>query len=94
MSDRNEVNYLKRFSKEPEKVADEIAHHVVDLIGKPEPIRRLRNSQIFSGVLGICGLALFIVGVERVFGFLSGWGSIAVGILLMLISGAVLKTLR
>lgn len=80
--------------REPDKFADEIADKVVDLIGKPKPIQKIRNSQIASAMVGATGLALFLVGVEKVFATLSGSASILIGILLMAISGALLTKLQ
>lgn len=79
---------------EPEKLADEITERIVDSLGKPAPIQKIRNSQVLSATIGAAGLALFLVGVEKVFSFLSGSLSIIVGIALMAISGALLTKLK
>lgn len=82
---------LQRLKSEPEKVTDEIAHKVVDLLGKTKPVQKIRSSQVLSAMVGVAGLALFLAGVEKVFAALSGWFSIIVGLLLLAISGALLR---
>lgn len=79
---------------EPEKLADEVAERVVDMIGKPKPIQKLRQSQFISSMLGAAGLALFLVGVEKVFNALSGWFSIVMGLIFLAISGALFQKLK
>lgn len=85
---------LHRLKSEPEKVADEIAKKVVENLGRYKAVQKIRNSQVLSAILGAAGLALFLVGVEKVFAALSGWFSIIVGLLLLIISGALLSKLR
>ncbi len=82
-------NYLL----EPEKLADKTANKIVELLGKTAPVRKIRSSQIASAIIGISGFALVVDGVGKVFYFLPGWGSIILGILLLAISGALLKLL-
>lgn len=86
--------HIKRVYTEPEKLADEVATKVIEVMGKPKPIQKLRNSQIFTAIIGAAGLALFLVGVEKVFAFLSGWHSILLGISLMAFSGVLFTKLR
>lgn len=78
----------------PEKMVDEITEKIVDKIGKPKPVRIIRNSQLISAVLGATGLALFLVGVEKVFAPLTGWASIVFGVILMAVSGVLLTKLK
>lgn len=82
---------LERLKSEPEKVTDEIAQKVVDLLGRTKPVQKIRSSQVLSAILGVAGLALFLAGVEKVFAALSGWFSIIIGLLLLAISGALLR---
>ena len=60
-------------------------------------MRRLRASQLASGALGAVGFALFIVGVEQAaqdFPVISNpYGSIAVGLGLLLATGLLLRKL-
>jgi hypothetical protein len=81
-------------AKDPDKMVDEIADRVVEAIGKPRPVQVIRNSQIISAIFGAAGLALFLVGVEKVFAALSGWTSILIGVVLLAISGALLAKLK
>ena len=74
--------------------ADEVARRVIDVTGKSKPVQKIRNSQIVSAMLGAAGLALFLVGVEKVFSQLSGWTSIILGLALLAVSGALLSKLR
>lgn len=78
----------------PEKMVDEITEKIVDKIGKPRPVRIIRNSQLISAILGATGLALFLVGVEKVFAPLTGWASIVFGVILMAVSGVLLTKLK
>lgn len=84
---------LKRVRTEPERVADEVAQRVEDLLGRTAPVRKIRNSQILSGIVAAAGLALFLVGVEKVFINLPGPTSILLGLGFMTLSGALLKKL-
>lgn len=79
---------------EPEKLADEIAERIMQDIGRPKPIQKLRNSQFLTAILGASGLALFLVGVEKIFYFLSGWQSVGLGILLLTLTGALFVKLK
>lgn len=79
---------------EPEKLADEITERIIDTIGRPAPVQKIRNSQVLSAIIGAAGLALFLVGVEKVFSFLSGSVSILFGIVLMAVSGVLLTKLK
>lgn len=81
-------------NKTPEQIVDEITQDVIEKLGKPRPISAIRNSQIVSAITGAAGLALFLVGIEKVFAALTGWASILAGILLMAISGVLLTKLR
>jgi hypothetical protein len=60
-------------------------------------VRRLRNSQLLSAVIGSIGLALFLVGVEQVAQDLpivsNGYGSVGVGLVLLLLTGLLLRKL-
>lgn len=85
--------HFKRVFDEPDIVADEVANRVIETLGKKSSIQRIRNSQILSGFVGAIGLALFIVGVEKIFNFLPGFFSILFGLIFLAISGAMLKKL-
>lgn len=85
--------HLKRVYTEPDKVVDEVANRVIESLGKKTSVQRIRSSQILSGFIGAIGLALFIVGIEKVFNFLPGFFSILLGLIFLAISGALLKKL-
>lgn len=76
-----------------EVIADKVADRVIENLGKTSPIQKIRNSQIISAIIGATGLALFLVGVEKVFAVLSGWTSIIIGLVLLAISGTLLTKL-
>ena len=61
------------------------------------PFQRIRNSQLVSALIGTVGLALFIVGVENAAGDIpvlsNAYGSIGVGLSLLVITGLALRTL-
>lgn len=80
---------IKKLISEPEIFADQVAKSVVENIGHTAPVAKLRKSQILTGILGASGLALFLVGVEKVFSPLSGWFSILLGLTFLVISGAI-----
>lgn len=95
MNDKNMINHphLKRAYTEPDKVADEVAQRLEEILGRPAPVQRIRNSQILTALIGAIGLALFIIGIEKVFGFLPGPFALLLGFLLLALSGALLKKL-
>lgn len=90
--DTNEEQ-IKTTKVDPEKLADKTAEKVVELLGKSPPVRRLRNSQLLSLILGAVGFSLFTIGVGKLFADLSGWASFSIGLVMMAITGALLKNL-
>ena len=87
-------NNLKKAIAEPEVLADKIVEKTIELLGKERLIKHIRHSHFLSSMLGAAGLALFLVGVEKVFGALSGWFSITLGIIFLVISGALFQKLK
>jgi len=79
---------------DPEKLADVTAEKVVELLGKSPPVRRVRNSQLLSLLLGAAGFSLFAMGVGKLFADLNGWASLVIGLMMMAITGALLKNLE
>ncbi len=79
---------------DPEKLADVTAEKVVELLGKSPPVRRVRNSQLLSLLLGAAGFSLFTIGVGKLFADLNGWASLVIGLMMMAITGALLKNLE
>ena len=87
----------------PEQIGDvqhlteETAQRLIRLVEGSAPIRRLRASQLASGFLGAVGFALFVVGVENAARHIpivsNAYGSIAVGIFLLALTGLLLKQL-
>ena len=79
------------------QMTEETAQKLLKFIEDTGPVRRLRASQLASGALGAVGFALFIVGVEQAaqdFPIISNpYGSIAVGLLLLLATGLLLRKL-
>jgi len=79
------------------QMTEETAQKLLRFVENTEPVRRLRASQIASGLLGAVGFALFVVGVERAAQDLpiveNAYGSIAVGILLLVATGLLLRKL-
>ena len=84
---------IKTTKVDPEKLADETAVKVVKLLGKSPPVRRIRNSQLLSLLLGAAGFSLFTTGLGKLFVDLNGWASAVIGLVLMAITGALLKNL-
>jgi len=74
-------------------IADKVVEKTVDILGQERLIKKIRSSHFFSSMLGAAGLALFLVGVEKIFGFLSGWFSIILGLVFLIVSGALFKKL-
>ena len=87
---KEEINTTK---VDPEKLADKTAEKVVELLGETPPVRRIRNSQLLSLILGAVGFSLFTIGVGKLFADLSGWASFGIGLIMMAITGALLKNL-
>ncbi len=79
---------------EPEKIADITARKIIDLIGRPAPVKRIRNSQLASAILGAVGFALFMSGAGRILGDISPLTSIFLGILVMVIAGVLFQKLQ
>lgn len=84
---------MKTTRVDPEKLADKTAEKVVELLGKAPPVRKIRNSQLLSLIFGAAGFSLFTIGVGKLFGDLSGWTSLVIGLGMMAITGALLKNL-
>ena len=78
-------------------VTEETAQKLIGLFERSAPVQRLRASQVFSAVVGTMGLALFIVGVERAAEDVpiisNPYGSIAVGLVLLILTGLLLRKL-
>lgn len=79
------------------QMTEETAQKLLRFVENTEPVRRLRGSQIASGLLGAVGFALFVVGVERAAQDLpvvdNAYGSIGVGLLLLVATGLLLRKL-
>lgn len=86
-------DHIKRVYTEPDKVADEVAERLEKMISQTKPAQKIRNSQILTVMLGACGLALFILGVEKIFDFLPGIFLLLLGLIFLLLTGALLKKL-
>lgn len=80
--------------KEPENLADETAEKIVELLGKTPGIGGIRKSHILSGMVGAAGVALFIVGVEKIFVDLPGITSLILGLSLMFLAGFLFKNIQ
>jgi hypothetical protein len=91
----------RRLTEQPIQITEDTARRLIDTLDRRAsalaPVQRLRSSQIISAVLGSIGLALFIVGVENAASDIpvisNAWGSIGVGLLLLLPTGALLTRL-
>jgi len=85
------------------QMTEATAKHLIDRLDRAaahSPVRRIRDltrSHVVGAILGSVGFALFIVGVERVAQDVpvisNGWGSIAVGLLLLVATGGLLARL-
>ena len=77
------------------QMTDETAQRLLRFVENTEPVKRLRASQIASAFLGAVGFALFVVGVERAAEDIpvvsDPYGSIGVGVLLLLVTGLLLR---
>ena len=80
-----------------QQMSEESAQKLLGMLEQSEPVKRLRASQIVSGLLGAVGFALFVVGVERAAEDLpvvsNPYGSIGVGLVLLLATGLLLRKL-
>jgi hypothetical protein len=78
-------------------VTEETAQKLIRTIEQSGPVRQVRGSQLATALLGAVGFALFVVGVERAAGDIpiieNEWGSIAVGLALLAITGVLLRRL-
>ena len=77
------------------QMTEETAQRLLRFVENTEPVKRLRASQIASAFLGAVGFALFVVGVERAAEDIpvvsDPYGSIGVGVLLLLVTGLLLR---
>jgi hypothetical protein len=78
-------------------VTEDTAQRLIESIEGSRPIRQLRSSQIATGVVGAAGLALFLVGVEKAAEDIpileNAYGSIIVGLILLAITGLLIRKL-
>jgi hypothetical protein len=83
--------------KQAQQMTEETAQKLLRFVESAEPVRRIRASQLASGVLGAVGFALFVVGVERAAQDIpivsNAYGSIAVGLVLLAATGLLLRKL-
>jgi hypothetical protein len=79
------------------QMTEETAQKLLRFLEDTAPVRRLRASQLASGVLGAVGFALFVVGVERAAEDLpvvsNAYGSIGIGLLFLVATGLLLRKL-
>jgi uncharacterized protein (DUF952 family) len=79
------------------QITEETAQRLLRFVEGAAPVRRLRASQLASGLLGAVGFALFVVGVERAAEDIpvvsNAYGSIAVGLVLLVATGLLLRKL-
>jgi hypothetical protein len=78
-------------------ISEETAQKLIHTIERADPIRRIRASQAATAIIGAIGFALFVVGVEQAaqdFPVIdNAYGSIAVGLVCLAITGALLRRL-
>jgi hypothetical protein len=83
--------------KQAQQMTEETAQKLLRFVESAEPVRRIRASQLASGVLGAVGFALFVVGVERAAQDIpivsNAYGSIVVGLVLLAATGLLLRKL-
>jgi hypothetical protein len=89
-----------RLLDETTELTEQTARRLIDALdrtGATRPVRLIRGHQVVSAFLGAIGLALFVVGIERAAAdipFVSNaYGSIFVGLLLLITTGALLTRL-
>ncbi len=79
------------------QLTEETARRLLRTFEKSHPVRALRGSQIATALAGSVGFALFVVGVEHAAGGIpvisNAYGSMAVGLVLLVAAGALLKKL-
>jgi hypothetical protein len=80
-----------------QQLTEETAQKLLGFLEQSAPIKRLRASHVASGFLGAVGFALFVVGVERAAEDIpiisNAYGSIAIGVILLLAIGLLLRKL-
>jgi hypothetical protein len=78
-------------------MTEETAQKLVTFLEHSAPVRRLRASQVLSALIGSMGLALFLVGVEQAAQDIpiisNPYGSIGVGLVLLVATGLLLRKL-
>jgi hypothetical protein len=95
--DKRAPNLIPEPLGKAQQITEESAQRLMRLIENSQPVRTLRASQLFSGILGGIGFALFVVGVENAAQDIpiisNAYGSIAVGVLFLAATGVLLKRL-
>lgn len=84
---------IKTVVFEPERLVDRIAERVTTILGRAIVFRKVRKSQVLTAVVGAVGFALFTAGVVKMTAELPGWASVTAGLLLMALSGFLLRNL-
>jgi uncharacterized protein (DUF952 family) len=79
------------------QMTEETAQKLLRFLEATPPVQKLRASQLATGVLGAVGFALFVVGVEQAAQDVpiieNAYGSIGAGIVLLLVTGLLLRRL-
>jgi hypothetical protein len=82
---------------EVRQLTEETALRLLRSLETSRPVRHLRSSQIATAIVGTIGLALFIVGVEKVAEDIpvvsNPYGSVIVGLILLAATGLLLRRL-
>jgi hypothetical protein len=96
-SARNEAPRRLGALSQAGQLTEETAQRLLSLVERSEPVRRIRGSQIATGIIGTMGFALFIVGVERAAEDIpiisNPYGSIVIGIILLAVTGLLIRRL-
>lgn len=93
MTDRSDLTSIDGIRT----ITEDTAQRLIRTIEESNPVRRLRSSQVATGILGATGFALFVVGVERAAADIpivdNAYGSIVVGLILLAITGLFVRKL-
>jgi hypothetical protein len=76
-------------------LTEDTAQKLLSAMDRSYPIKRLRSSQIATGIVGTLGLALFLVGLENAVADIpiidNGWASMLLGLVLLAAAGVLIR---
>lgn len=92
----------QNFKTNQKPITEETAEKLIGLLAKvkeipTKPVQTIKNSQILAGIVGTVGLVMFALGIEKLITSVpeleSFWVDIILGLVLLSVSGLLLRKL-